>query len=67
MTAKEAACYLKISENQLYELKLRNKIPYALVGKKKLRFLKSQLDKWLEGGGAGGDMTVASVPPGSTA
>lgn len=60
MTVTEAACYLKISVTQLYGLKLRGQVPYALVGKRKLRFLKSQLDKWLAEGGVG-SMTIATA------
>lgn len=47
LTAKEAAEYLKISLQTIYQLKAAGKVPFKKIGGS-LRFLKSELYNWLK-------------------
>ena len=49
LTTQEAALYIKVTEKTVRELAREGKIPAQKVGRE-WRFLKSALDKWLEGG-----------------
>jgi len=51
MDAKAASSYLQISQNTLYELCRRGELPARRVGRQ-LRFSRSQLERWIEGGAA---------------
>jgi excisionase family DNA binding protein len=48
LTTQEAALYIKVTEKTVRELAREGKIPAQKVGRE-WRFLKSALDKWLEG------------------
>lgn len=48
MTTQEASQYIKVTMKTLRDLAREGKIPAQKVGRE-WRFLKSALDKWLEG------------------
>lgn len=48
LTAKEAAEYLRLSPNKLYELTSKGQIPVRRVGKRKNLYRKDDLDSWLD-------------------
>lgn len=48
LTTEESAKYIRISQQTLRELARDGKVPAQKVGRE-WRFLKSVLDKWLEG------------------
>jgi len=47
LNSEEAAEFLSISINTLYEWRSQNKIPYIKVGRS-LKFRTTNLEKWLE-------------------
>lgn len=50
MNVDEAAEFLRISKNNLYQLKARKQVPYHNVGER-LVFLKSELIEWVKNSG----------------
>jgi excisionase family DNA binding protein len=51
MTVKEVAKYLKVSTSTIYHKVLKNEIPSAQIGKKRV-FPKSKIDDWINTGGS---------------
>lgn len=51
LTLPEAADYLRLAKQTIYNLVNRGEIPYLKAGRQ-LRFRKSDLDAWLESGAA---------------
>lgn len=47
LTAKEAAEFLRIGRNQLYDLAGRGELPYRRLGRS-LRFSRSALIRWMD-------------------
>jgi excisionase family DNA binding protein len=56
MTIKEAAKYLHVSIAFLRKCVRLRRVPFARAGTKSLRFRRSDLDKWLESNGTGGEI-----------
>ena len=54
MTAKEAAAYLRVHLQTIYQWQLDGKIPAEKAGRS-LRFRKSDLDAWLKGRAPSGE------------
>ena len=50
LTVKEAAEFLRLHTNYIYQLKAQKKIPYHTIGSKVL-FFKSELITWLKAQG----------------
>jgi excisionase family DNA binding protein len=47
MTVDELSAFLKISKAGIYRMVRRKEIPYVKIGRR-LRFLKSKIDHWLD-------------------
>jgi excisionase family DNA binding protein len=58
-TIRQAAVYLSVSTGFLRKSARTRRIPFVRLGTKALRFRKSDLDKWLEGSGSGGEAPYA--------
>jgi excisionase family DNA binding protein len=57
MTIKDASQYLKMSVGFLRKAVREQRIPFARVGSKVLRFRREELDRWLEANSCGGEIT----------
>lgn len=58
LTVPEAAEYLRLARQTLYNMVNRGEIPYLKAGRS-LRFRKSDLDRWLSTGKRSPDPAVA--------
>jgi excisionase family DNA binding protein len=59
VTIRDAAEYLKVSVGFLRKAVRLRRVPFARAGSKALRFRRSDLDRWLESNGCGGDFNHA--------
>lgn len=54
---KKAAAYVGMSVAFLRKAVRLKKVPFARAGSKSLRFRRSDLDRWLQANGCGGEVT----------
>lgn len=57
LSIREAASYLGMSVGFLRKAVRLRRVPFARVGSKSLRFRRADLDRWLESGSGGGEIT----------
>jgi len=50
LTAEEVANLLKIHTQSVYQMKARKEIPYRTMRKRGIRFLRQEIQSWLETG-----------------
>ena len=52
LTADEAAQFLKVDRQRIYQLVREKHVPAILLGQRQYRFSKAALERWVEEGGS---------------